>query len=111
MNKTIQLFGGNLSRLTIAVQGFRLKYGKWPKEVHMNGLALIGIATSHLTPLGFFLLQSKLKLEAFADAEKYDFIAFGNEGESYSYTDDHDRFGDEAQKTDDVFLWLGLDSE
>lgn len=78
----IQHVGSNLVRVLTAIDGFRRKHGSWPNQLQMHEAALVDLVTRHLTPFGFFLLQSKLKLEV---APETNIIAFDQHGRSFDY--------------------------
>ena len=54
--------GGHLARLLDTLNGFKEKYGHWPTRMHLPAPAVEALRATHLTPLGFQLLKSKLQL-------------------------------------------------
>lgn len=80
MSKTIRDQGGVLCRIIEAINGFRSKFGHWPTVLVADSGTVALLATVHLTPLGFFLLQSKLDIETGQDLE---ILAKGAGGEVF----------------------------
>lgn len=82
MSETIKNQGGVLVRLMEAINGFRTKHGRWPSKVQVDETTIAHLATVSLTPLGLFLLQSRLEL---AIGEPDRILALGDEGEVFDY--------------------------
>lgn len=78
----VQHHGGNLVRVLAAIDGFRRRHGSWPERLQMHDAALVDLVTRHLTPFGFFLLQSKLKLEI---SRETNIVAVDQHGRSFDY--------------------------
>lgn len=62
MNKAIKSPGGITVRLIEVLNGFKTKYRHWPTTLEAEAETIAFLATTSLTPLGFFLLQSKVNL-------------------------------------------------
>lgn len=62
MNATVNDAGGAIQRVFEAINGFKAKHGYWPNQLHVYPELVAVMATQSLTPLAFFLLQSKVKL-------------------------------------------------
>src|SRR5712692_8188914 len=62
MSKTIKSPGGVLVRVIEALNGFKTKYGHWPRTLELDNETIALLATQSLTPRGFFLLHSKIDL-------------------------------------------------
>lgn len=75
--KAIRSDGGVLVRITEAINGFRTKHGYWPSQIEISDGTLAALVTYHLTPFGFFLLQSKVEL---VRSEEDALIAKGDNG-------------------------------
>lgn len=69
-------------RVCAAIDGFRVRYGRWPARVRLFPDALDGLREHVLTPEGFAVLVSVIELVPDASAPV---VAEGAEGESYSY--------------------------
>lgn len=72
--------GGTLARVLATIDGFRRKHGRWPDRLRMHEAALVDLVTRHLTPFGFFLLQSRLQLEILPET---DIMAVDQHGRSF----------------------------
>lgn len=105
MNTTIKRPGGVLVRVLTTLNEFKAKHGYWPKKVELEAESLAALATYHLTPLGFFLLQSKIEL---SPGREGDVVATGREGNAYSYSNELGKFEGASNRAD---LWLGLEIE
>lgn len=103
MNKTIKSPGGLTVRLVEALNGFRTKFGYWPTSVEMEASSIGVLATGCLTPLGFFLVQSKVDLVVGDDGK---ILAKGRNGDVFDYGDE----GWRGEHQHDAYTWLGLDS-
>lgn len=103
MNATVNDAGGVIQRVFEAINGFRTKYGYWPNQLHVYPELVAVLATQSLTPLGFFLLQSKVKLSI--EREGLDIVAVGRSGDSFDYGAE----GWQSEHEHDCRLWLGMD--
>lgn len=74
--------GGNLGRTLQALDGFMATYGCWPTRLQMRPECLVDLAIHHLTPLGFYRLQSKVKLEL---NDELNLIACDEDGRLFDY--------------------------
>ena len=74
--------GGNLVRTLQALDGFMATHGCWPTRLQMRPECLVDLATHHLTPLGFYRLQSKVQLEV---SDELDLIARDEAGRLFGY--------------------------
>jgi hypothetical protein len=89
-----------------ALNGFRTKYGKWPAQLEVEAGTLIDLATHSLTPLGFFIPQSKVELVLGPDGS---LVARGSDSEAFDY-------GEEGWRTEgrhghDARAWLGIQDD
>lgn len=104
---TIKTPGGITVRFIEAINGFKTKHGCWPDVIEAEPETLIALATHYLTPLGFFLLQSKVSVRpgqegriiarSFQNDLAFD---YGREG-----------FLTEGKHRHDARQWLGLDED
>lgn len=106
MSKTIKTPGGITVRFIEAINGFRTKHGYWPIAIEAESATISALATHCLTPLGFFLLQSKIDLK---EGEMGKIIAYGKDRDTFDY-------GEEGWKNKeghkhDARQWLGLDED
>lgn len=62
ISKTIKVPRNSTMRVVATLAGFRARYGRWPEAIDIDPGMLAAMATELLTPLGFFLLQSKLEV-------------------------------------------------
>jgi hypothetical protein len=102
MSKTILNSGGITVRFAQALEGFRAKHGYWPDVLEAHPGTIATLATYCLTPLGFFLLQSKVQVsvgdvDLVARGRGDDKFDYGNEG----WTQD--------ESSESALTWLGLD--
>jgi hypothetical protein len=72
----------NWVRLCAAIDGFRARFGRWPKRVRIMPLCYVDLVSHVLTPLGYAGVSSYVELVPEADAE---FIAEDESGNEYSY--------------------------
>lgn len=110
MNKTIKSPGGITVRVIEALNGFKRKYGYWPSKLMAESELITFLATTSLTPLGFFLLQSKVELVA---GSRGDIVATGRGSDSFSYGNEgwQGAPGSEGTEAVDARTWLGLDAD
>ena len=106
VNKTIKRSGGVTVRFIEALNGFKSKFGYWPDSLEAEDSTIANLATECLTPLGFFLLQSKVDVAVGDDGR---ILAKGRNGDVFDY-------GEEGWQTDaghkhDARAWLGLDED
>lgn len=106
MNKTIKSPGGITVRFIEALNGFKTKFGHWPTTLEAEADTIAFLATTSLTPLGFFLLQSKVNLIV---GEQGKILAKGELGEVFDYGEEGWQSSDEHRH--DARLWLGLDED
>lgn len=104
MSKTIKTQGGVVVRFIEAINGFRSKHGCWPSKVLAEEATIAHLATVSLTPLGFFLLQSKLEVVV---GEQGRILALGDGGEVFDYGEEGWQESDGHRH--DAMQWLGLD--
>lgn len=102
MNKTIKNEGGVAVRFIEALNGFKTKYGYWPDTIEAEAATICALATHCLTPLGFFLLQSKVDL---IEGQPGVILAKGREGEVFDYGEE----GWQGEHRHDARAWLGFD--
>ena len=106
MNNTIKSPGGITVRLIEALNGFKTKFGHWPTTLEAGAETIAFLATTSLTPLGFFLLQSKVNL---VTGEQGKIIAKGARGEVFDYGNEGWQNSDGHRH--DARHWLGLDED
>lgn len=94
--------GGNLVRTLQALDGFMATHGCWPTRLQMSPECLAVLAVHHLTPLGFYRLQSKVRLEI---SDEPDLIARDEAGRLFNYS----LHGWDVQNTGQPARgWLGI---
>lgn len=103
MNKTVKNPGGVVVRVITTLNDFKAKYGYWPETIKVQPDSISALATHHLTPFGFFLLQSKVDIQ---EGPVGDIVAIGTAGHSYSYSEELGRFNSASNQAEQ---WLGLD--
>ena len=69
-------------RVCAAIDGFRVRYGRWPARVRLFPGALDGLRDHVLTPAEFAVVASVVELVA---DESAPMVAEGSEGEEYNY--------------------------
>ena len=106
MNKTIKTSGGITVRFIEAINGFRTKFGYWPDRVEADADTIAFLATVSFTPLGFFLVQSKLDVVVCASGKM---LAKGHSGDVFDYGREGWQSTDAHQH--DARPWLGLDED
>jgi hypothetical protein len=72
----------NWVRVCAAIDGFRVRYGRWPKRVRIMPACYVDLISHVLTPQGYALVSSYVELVAEDDAEM---IADDESGNEYSY--------------------------
>lgn len=93
-----------LVRVIETLNSFKTKYGYWPSKLEAGAAAISELVTHHLTPLGFFLLQSKVDIVEGSDEKilaigrNEDVLDYGNEGWA-------------VEHQHDARAWLGLDED
>jgi hypothetical protein len=102
MNKTMKDDGGVFQRFTEALNGFKTKYGYWPERIEAEPVTISFLATHCLTPLGFFLLQSKVEL---VEGEPGKILAKGRDEDVFDYGEE----GWRGEHAHDARAWLGLE--
>jgi hypothetical protein len=111
MNKTIKSPGGITVRMVEALNGFRRKHGYWPTTLTAESAFISFLATKSLTPLGFFLLQSKVEL---VEGSEGALIASGRGADTFDYGEEGWQDLADAQDRGaavDARAWLGLDGD
>lgn len=94
--------GGNLVRTLHALDGFFAVHGRWPTQLQLYPECLIDLATWHLTPTGFYRLQSKVRLHVERETR---IVARDEQGREFDYG----THGFEVTNTGtSARLWLGL---
>lgn len=94
--------GGNLVRTLQTLDGFIATHGCWPTRLQMRPECLVDLAVHHLTPLGFYRLQSKVKLEI---SNELDLIACDEAGRLFDYG----QHGWDVKNVDQpARKWLGI---
>lgn len=74
--------GGNLVRTLQALDGFFAVHGRWPTQLQLYPECLIDLATWHLTPTGFYRLQSKVRLHVERETR---IVARDEQGREFDY--------------------------
>jgi hypothetical protein len=72
----------NWVRVCAAIDGFRVRFGRWPRRVRVMPLAFDDLVAHVLTPIGFALVSSSVELVPEEDAGM---IAEDGSGAEYSY--------------------------
>lgn len=101
MTPTVKDHSAVLVRLLCALNGFRVKYGSWPRTVELPPQATAALVTTHLTPLGLLRLQERLALIEGAEG---DIVVRGTADEVFSYSQES---GHDAPAL--AVGWLGLE--
>jgi len=109
VNKTTKSHGGAMAQVLATLNGFRRLHGYWPNSLAAPSDLICSVATVCLTPLGFFLLQSKVDLIASPEGAV---LARGHGSDSFSCSpeDRNVPSGPTAGQVDARY-WLGLDDE
>lgn len=102
--QTIKRPGGITVRFIEALNGFKTKYDYWPSVLEAEAETIAFLASESLTPLGFFLLQSKVNLHI---GEQGKILAKGKCGDVFDYGDEG--WQSENGRKHDARQWLGLD--
>jgi hypothetical protein len=72
----------NWVRVFAAIDGFRVKHGRWPKRVRVMPVSYVDLVSHVLTPLGFALFSSFIELVPEDEAAM---IADDESGAEYRY--------------------------
>ena len=101
ISRTVKSGGGIYERVFEALNGFKTKYGCWPNQLEIEPGCLSALITNHLTPLGFFHLQSTVEILE-GGSEK---ILAKGQGQVFDY-------GEEGWKSEDghrhdAKVWAG----
>jgi hypothetical protein len=96
--------GGIFQRVIEALNGFRTKFGYWPKRLEMEAESLAVLSTQLLTPSGFFLMQSKLTISV---CHAPQIVATGNDGHMFDYGTEG--WSSPHGHTHSALKWLGLE--
>lgn len=105
MNKATKSAGGIMERFILATNAFKAKFGYWPTKIEAHEGTIAALATVHLTPLGFFLLQSRLDLEVSIEVD----IRVSGQGRDALVYGDEDCFELAQGCKHDARAWLGWD--
>lgn len=106
MSKTIKSPKGVTVRFIEAINGFKTRYGYWPTRLEAAAATIAAVATENLTPLGFFLMQSKIDLVVGQDGC---LVAKGRGEDIFDYG--RDGWQSEGRHEHDARAWLGLDAD
>jgi hypothetical protein len=104
MKKTILAGGGVLIRFLEALNGFKTKHGYWPDSFESDESSIALLATELVTPLGFFLIQSKVRLRV---VEGGKIVTKGRDQDSFDYG--REVWDASSPHKHDALTWLGLD--
>jgi hypothetical protein len=102
MSKTIKDGGGVIQRILEALNGFKTKHGYWPERLEAEPATISSLATHCLTPLGLFLLQSKVEI---TEGEPGKILAKGRGDDVFDYGDE----GWQNEHRHDARVWLGFE--
>ncbi len=91
----------NWIRVCCAIDGFRARYGRWPKRVRLMPIAYIDLLSHVLTPLGSAIVSSVVELVPEDDAEM---IADDGTGAEFNYGRDG---GPERELDTATLIWFG----
>ena len=91
----------NWIRLCAAIDGFRVRYGRWPKRVRAYSLSLADLRDHLFTPTDYAQITAKVALVA----DEVGMVAEDDEGGSYDYG--KDGFPSE-RPTPSAAEWLGV---
>jgi hypothetical protein len=81
----------NWIRVCSAIDGFRARFGRWPKRVRLMPVAFTNLVGDVLTPIGFALVSSVVELVPEDDAEM---IADDGTGAEHNYGRDSHASGE-----------------
>lgn len=103
LSSDVNAEGGNLVRVLQALDGFFASHGAWPTSLLMSEGCLATLVTHHLSPQGFFKLQSKLQIQTEIESE---LIAKDTTGKQFNYT----QVGWDVQNDEALARsWLGFE--
>lgn len=74
----------------------------WPEALECQPELVATLATECLSPLGFYMLQSRLRTQV---GPRGELMATGREGEEFTYGDEMERSA--CQHEHDVHEWIG----
>lgn len=74
----------NWTRTCVTIDGFRARYGCWPKRVRFSTICFADLVGHVLKPEGFALVSTVVEL-AFDDNLQYGMTAESNDGSSFEY--------------------------
>lgn len=92
----------NWARVCRTIDGFRVRYGRWPKRLRLFPLAFVDLASHVLTPLGFALVSSVVEL---VPEEDVTLIAEDGTGAEFTYGQDESPEGEASPLTRE---WFGF---
>lgn len=72
----------NWVRVCAAIDGFRIRYGCWPKRVRVMPVSYVDLVSHVLTPLGYALVSSLVQL---VPEEEAAMIADDDSGAEFNY--------------------------
>src|SRR5438034_169908 len=72
----------NWVRVCAAIDGFRVRYGRWPKRVRVMPASYVDLVSYVLTPLGYALVSAFVKL---VPEEEAAMIADDESGAQFNY--------------------------
>lgn len=107
-SKTIKVSNGVTVRFLEAINGFKEKFGVWPEVIEGPVETIVEMARYHLTPLGFFLFQSKLEIRELTHGDM-DILAIGPQENVFSYGSEG--LQKQGGYRHDARAWLGLDPD
>ena len=68
----------NWGRVSAAIGGFRVRYGRWPQRVVLMPIAFVDLVSDVFTPFGFAIVSSVVELLPEEDAEMIAFYFMPN---------------------------------
>ncbi|MBV5331573.1 hypothetical protein JZU69_04130 [bacterium] len=105
MSKATKSAGGIMERFILAINAFKAKFGYWPTKIEAHEGTIVTLALGHLTPLGFFLLQSRVEIEVSTEFD----IRLSGQGRDALVYGDEDCFELAQGRKHEARAWLGWD--
>lgn len=94
----------NWMRICFAVNGFRSRHGRWPKEVRISPTLFEDVVGHVLTPAGFALISNVFAIVSDRDlSEKVAIVAVGEFHDEFRYGEESGDLQDPEPSTFDYF--------
>lgn len=94
----------NWVRMCAAIDGFRARYGRWPKRVRVHPMIFANLVGHVLTPIGFAVVSAVVGIEADTSSEpELTLVAVDDDGCAYDYGRDGFPEGFEDQRAQEWF--------